>query len=165
VVHVRELDYFAASSKDVDERGRDHCPYIIIVMELGISSSVASLKAAPANANSEAAQKVTATMVDPVMSAYAPERIGTSATMETYTAFQNELDHNAAHPRCSVYLSGCSPSLYRVIRPHETDDYRRMLECGGLLGDHPRRELDTLQGVRIQKPFFNDGESFGWIVA
>ncbi|KAF9447720.1 hypothetical protein P691DRAFT_94564 [Macrolepiota fuliginosa MF-IS2] len=68
------------------------------------------------------------------------------------------------HSRYSIFVYGCSPDSYRVVKPVEMDTYRILLQNDDLIGDHPRQDEDSLAAVRNQKPFFFAGtETFHWL--
>jgi hypothetical protein len=156
---VEEIKFFPKPSKDDKP---DRRPYITIVMKLGVSQSIPLPATTPTNPHSKVAQKVIAIMNDPSSWEYITPSTPSTGN-ETYTLLENKTHHSDHHPRYSIFLNGCSPNLYKVIHPDETNDYRRILQRGDLLGDHPRQELDALRGVRMQKPFFSVGICFHWI--
>ncbi|KAF9443671.1 hypothetical protein P691DRAFT_787662 [Macrolepiota fuliginosa MF-IS2] len=67
------------------------------------------------------------------------------------------------HPRYSIFVYGCSPDSYQVVKPVEMDAYGGLLQNDDLIGDHPRQDEDSLAAVRGQKPFFAGAEAFHWL--
>ncbi|KAI0654604.1 hypothetical protein C8Q70DRAFT_1086808 [Cubamyces menziesii] len=73
-------------------------------------------------------------------------------------------ERGSAYPRYSIYVYGCSPTVYRVISKNERGVYKHMLGGGKLLAEHPRQDPTSLRLVRMLKPFFAIGHtSWHWL--
>ncbi|KAG7441169.1 uncharacterized protein BT62DRAFT_1080358 [Guyanagaster necrorhizus] len=62
-----------------------------------------------------------------------------------------------AHPRYTIIISGCSPSVYKVIKEDEKFKYTGMLASRGIIYEHPYRQPASLRLLRNMKPFWSLG--------
>ena len=68
------------------------------------------------------------------------------------------------HARYSIVACGCSPAVYRGIDAAHKASYALLLSSRDFLGEHPRKDAQTLEAVRRMKPFWNRGEDcYHWI--
>lgn len=128
-------------------------PYITIVMELGIqnepTSAAKARSTSSGSANTGGARKASVSRMEvgpPVA------RRSTRSTAATTTA----------HPRYSIYIYGCSPSVYGVINDVDKDKYAGLLTLHRPLDNSPRPEL--LSAIKALKPTFDDGDALSsWL--
>jgi hypothetical protein len=141
------------------EEQPDRRPAITMTMEVGATAPVPLPTKTPTDRESKDAVKTRAFTPRTASDERPP-----SSKSDTYNVPQPRLDPSSTHPRYAVFIHGCSSNVYRVIRPVEDSLYQQILQCGNLLGDHPRQDLDALLAVRNQKPFFSVGPwCFHWI--
>ncbi|KAF9445389.1 hypothetical protein P691DRAFT_785282 [Macrolepiota fuliginosa MF-IS2] len=90
--------------------------------------------------------------------------LGVASTKFPFYALESPTEHQCLprHPRYSIFVYGCSPDSYQVVKPVEIYTYRRRLQNDDLIGDHPRQDEDSLVAVRNQKPFFAGTKVFHW---
>ena len=147
-------------------------PYIVFVIELGIVPSPSDLALTAAGINSLTARRLQKSREQ------AAERSSTNSEGQSTTSqadlktpskvhipqCESEQYHRFAPPRYSIFMYGCSPTVYKVINDSEREKYKLLLRSGDLLSDHPRQDIDSLAAVRAQKPFFAIGhDAFYWI--
>ncbi|KAI0806797.1 hypothetical protein C8Q74DRAFT_1341823 [Fomes fomentarius] len=127
---------FFSPDEETDENGLR--PYITLIMELGVESKT-STRDSTAHAT--------------------PWKIHISDA----PARSSQRIRKGAHPHYSMYVYGCSPSVYKVIREGERDIYEQIIRSGDVLVEHPRLDGEALGLVRNQKPFFAQGPaSWHW---
>jgi len=68
------------------------------------------------------------------------------------------------HARYNVFAYGCSPTVYRGIDIAHKASYALLLSSRDFLGEHPRKDVETLKAVRRMKPFWSGGEGcYYWV--
>jgi len=68
------------------------------------------------------------------------------------------------HARYNIFAYGCSPTVYRGIDAAHKALYALLLSSRDFLGEHPRKDTQTLKAVRRMKPFWNGGEDcYHWV--
>jgi hypothetical protein len=68
------------------------------------------------------------------------------------------------HARYNIFAYGCSPTVYRGIDAAHKASYALLLSSRDFLGEHPRKDVQTLKAVRRMKPFWNGGEDcYHWV--
>ena len=68
------------------------------------------------------------------------------------------------HARYNVFAYGCSPTVYRGIDVAHKASYALLLSSRDFLGEHPRKDAQTLKAVRRMKPFWNGGDDcYHWV--
>lgn len=68
------------------------------------------------------------------------------------------------HARYNIFAYGCSPTVYRGIDNAHKASYALLLSSRDFLGEHPRKDAQTLKAVRRMKPFWNGGEDcYHWV--
>jgi len=68
------------------------------------------------------------------------------------------------HARYNVFAYGCSPTVYRGIDAAHKASYALLLSSRDFLGEHPRKDAQTLKAVRRMKPFWNGGDDcYHWV--
>ncbi|KAJ8457684.1 hypothetical protein ONZ51_g11381 [Trametes cubensis] len=147
---------------DDDETQRH--PYITLIMELGVNSEPPLLASIPVKPESKESIAVNKKLGEktPVSNAGAPLQDTPSKVVLTPPAPRRR--RGSAYPRYSIYVYGCSPTVYRVISKNERGVYKHMLGGGKLLAEHPRQDPTSLRLVRMLKPFFAIGHtSWHWL--
>ncbi|KAF9075121.1 hypothetical protein BDP27DRAFT_34021 [Rhodocollybia butyracea] len=68
-----------------------------------------------------------------------------------------------SHPRYAFTISGCSPTVYQVIKPDERGAYVTLLASHSLLQENPRQDSESVEALKRLKPFWSHGlETYGW---
>ncbi|KAH9900744.1 hypothetical protein C8Q73DRAFT_722479 [Cubamyces lactineus] len=147
---------------DDDETQRH--PYITLIMELGVTSEPPLLASIPVKPESKESIAVNKKLGEktPVSNAGAPLQDTPSKVVLIPPAPRRR--RGSAYPRYSIYVYGCSPTVYRVISQNERGVYKHILGSGKLLAEHPRQDPTSLRLVRMLKPFFAIGHtSWHWL--
>ncbi|KAH9886471.1 hypothetical protein C8Q73DRAFT_281501 [Cubamyces lactineus] len=147
---------------DDDETQRH--PYITLIMELGVTSEPPLLASIPVKPESKESIAVNKKLGEktPVSNAGAPLQDTPSKVVLIPPAPRRR--RGSAYPRYSIYVYGCSPTVYRVISQNEGRVYKHILGSGKLLAEHPRQDPTSLRLVRMLKPFFAIGHtSWHWL--
>lgn len=70
---------------------------------------------------------------------------------------------SSPHPRYAFSISGCSPSIYQVVRWDEQAAYMNLLASHSLLQENPRPYPENVAALKRLKPFWSRGlETYGW---
>ncbi|PBK86423.1 hypothetical protein ARMGADRAFT_1086598 [Armillaria gallica] len=86
----------------------------------------------------------------------------TETPLDTDTNLQQPSDRKD-HPRHTINISGCSPSLYKVIDTNEPDKYSRILSPNGILNDYPYKSPASAVLLKKMKPIWSlDLTCFDW---
>ena len=67
------------------------------------------------------------------------------------------------HTRYHIFTYGCSSELYKGIDAAHEALYALLLHSCDFLGEHPRKDIQTLKAVRRMKPFWNGGNCYHWV--
>jgi hypothetical protein len=68
------------------------------------------------------------------------------------------------HPRYSIFAYGCSPTVYRGIREEQRAGFALLLRLRDFLGEHARRDDNSIAALRSMKPFWSLGQNcYHWI--
>lgn len=68
------------------------------------------------------------------------------------------------HARYNIFAYGCSSTVYRGIDAGHKASYALLLSSRDFLGEHPRKDAQSLEAVRRMKPFWNGGEDcYHWV--
>jgi hypothetical protein len=71
---------------------------------------------------------------------------------------------NQGHARYNIFAYGCSPTVYRGIDNAHKASYALLLSSCDFLGEHPRKDAQTLKAVRRMKPFWTGVEDcYHWV--
>ncbi|KAI0750683.1 hypothetical protein C8Q80DRAFT_1153427 [Daedaleopsis nitida] len=148
----------------VDPSASDLRAYITLIMELGVTDSLPLLARMPTDYNSKTAKQERKQIKE-----QREDKTSNQAAVNTPSKIvlpqpskRGRPRHD--HPRYSIYVYGCSPTVYAIIDPSERTLYRATIRGDHLLGDHPRQDERSLSMVRHQKPFFAVGHaSWNWL--
>ncbi|TFK93135.1 hypothetical protein K466DRAFT_538427 [Polyporus arcularius HHB13444] len=141
--------------------GKTLQPYITLIMELGGTNPLPLLERTPTDYHSPTAVLERAQIARQGGSTSSP--IAPVSPSQAVIPDAQVRGHRlAVHPRYSMYVYGCSPSVYKVIGKQERGIYKRIIRSGDLLGEHPRQDAQSLAALRNQKPFF-DHASLNWL--
>ena len=68
------------------------------------------------------------------------------------------------HARYNVFAYGCSPTVYRGIDAAHKASYALLLSSRDFLGEHPRKDEQSVKAVRRMKPFWSGGDDcYHWV--
>jgi hypothetical protein len=67
------------------------------------------------------------------------------------------------HARYHIFKYECSSMVYRGIDAAHEALYALLLNSRDFLGEHPRKDAQTLEAVRRMKPFWNGGDCYHWV--
>ncbi|KAK0447208.1 hypothetical protein EV421DRAFT_2017493 [Armillaria borealis] len=86
----------------------------------------------------------------------------TETPLDTETNLQQPSDRKD-HPRYTINISGCSPSVYKDINANEHHKYSRILSPSGILNDYPYKSPASATLLKKMKPVWSlDPTCFGW---
>ncbi|KAI1782186.1 hypothetical protein LXA43DRAFT_1187824 [Ganoderma leucocontextum] len=127
--------------------GTPLCPYITLVMELGITSDQLPSESLPAD--------------PPVESSKADVHLDVGKPRGLTSGGHQKV----VPPRYSMFVYGCSPEVYRVIGQQDMPAYKQIIDGGSVLAEHTRQDPASLRLIEMQKPFFCIGnQSWHWVV-
>ncbi|KAK0447199.1 hypothetical protein EV421DRAFT_1901321 [Armillaria borealis] len=157
-ISAEALKFWIKEDEDVD------VPYVAILMQLGIVGKcplTPTTLATPTPPDSP----MTPTDQEPP----SPEMRNTPSRVDVPTPQKKSQPKRKskkiikAHPRYTIIISGCSPSVYKVIKENKKFKYAGMLASRGMLYEHPYQEPASLQLLKEMKPFWSLGpECFDW---
>lgn len=151
-INEEEMKFFS-------RRGPRSRPYISLIMELGVTSPPPLLAQMYANYWPKTAKEDQKTNAEPDDSPIA-QGSPTESQMNIPPAAPSRRRQTAVHPRYSMYIHGCSPSVYKVISKDDHSLYKILIGSGEPLSEHPRQNAESLDQVRNLKPFFAEGHPF-----
>ncbi|EIN09074.1 hypothetical protein PUNSTDRAFT_134247 [Punctularia strigosozonata HHB-11173 SS5] len=153
-INENEIKFFSRNTTSTG--GQTPRPYITLIMELGVANPPSLLAQTPTDYHSDHSKSSTALRKrrDMMEQSGNPPPIPGSPSKVVIPAPPSRGHKNVVHPRYSLYIYGCSPSVYKVIAEAERPLYKRLIRSGDLLGEHPRQHRTALDLVRNQKPFF-----------
>ncbi|PBK63925.1 hypothetical protein ARMSODRAFT_1007454 [Armillaria solidipes] len=138
-ISAEELGFWLDEDTEVD------VPYVVISMHLAgtrsplVSSSSEGSPTTPLTPSSE-----------------------TETPLDTETNLQRPSDRKV-HPRYTINISGCSPSVYKVIDANEHHKYSRILSPSGILNDYPYKSPASAALLKKMKPVWSlDPTCFDW---
>lgn len=142
-IRQEDVGMFDANNTD------DHRPYLTVVMELGVTVSEDSIS----------------TNADRPRRGAQPEPMPKSIYIPVYDSSNEQgkkgKDRNVVadqqHARYSIFVYGCSPKTYKVVKDDEVARYQEMLQLTELLSNHPRKDEESKKLVYQQKPYFDAG--------
>ncbi len=145
-IDEKRVNLFSPDEEAVESGLR---PYITLVMELGVVNPPPPL-AQTTYPHSKTVKKLQAQI---------HKESNTSTRDSAAHATPSEIhisdaparsSRKGAYPRYSMYVYGCEPSVYKVIREEERDIYKQIIRSGDVLGEQ-------------QKPFWVHGPaSWHW---
>ncbi|EIN03972.1 hypothetical protein PUNSTDRAFT_139014 [Punctularia strigosozonata HHB-11173 SS5] len=148
IIDEDNIRFFSRDPADGD--GQTLRPYISLIMELGVTNPPSLLQREPTRHHSQTAavpskQKHQSGSPPPIQASL--------LNLDIFTDSSRSYKKDA-HPRHSLYVYGCSPSVYKVISEPERPLYKLILRSGDPLGEHSQKNDETLSAVWNQKPFF-----------
>jgi len=143
-------------------------PYVSLIMELGVQveppeeAKTATKYNKPAKYFSSSSKKSNRRPLTPPPIEGGPD-IATPSKM--YVPHHGQRHHpEEGHARYNIFAYGCSPTVYRGIDITHKGSYALLLSSRDFLGEHPRKNAQTLKAVRRMKPFWNGGEDcYHWV--
>ncbi|KAK0447197.1 hypothetical protein EV421DRAFT_1929024 [Armillaria borealis] len=101
-----------------------------------------------------------------VVSSSSERSLAPSSATETLLNAETKLlrqSDRKEYPRYTINISGCSPSMYKVIDANEQDKYFRILSLSGILNEHPYKMSTSVALLKKMKPFWSlDPICFDW---
>jgi len=143
-------------------------PYISLIMELGVQVKILE-------------KAKTATMYKPDRYPSSSSKKKSDSRPRTPPPIEGSPDHatpskmyiphygqrhhpKLGHARYNIFAYGCSPTVYRGIDAGHKASYALLLSSCDFLGEHPRKDEQSLKAVRRMKPFWNGGEDcYHWV--
>ncbi|KAI0753125.1 hypothetical protein C8Q80DRAFT_1150166 [Daedaleopsis nitida] len=148
----------------VDPSASELRAYITLIMELGVTDSLPLLARTPTDYNSKTAKQERKRIKEQREDETSNQAAVNTPSKLVLPQPSKRGRPRRDHPRYSIYVYGCSPTVYAVIDPSERTLYRATIRGDHLLGDHPRQDERSLSMVRHQKPFFAVGHaSWNWL--
>ena len=141
-IHAEKLGFFTPGSQNPR-------PYITITMELGVKSNAASPQP-PATRSRPAPEMPSEVTLNAIQGRTNPPR-----------AKRPKLD-TIIHPRYSFLATGCTETVYNVIRNNQRGTYQGLLASHGLLDECPRSDNGHIQAVVQLKPYWSMKENYSW---
>lgn len=138
-------------------------PYVSLIMELGVQSKTPEIATTATTYKPPSSKKksnVRPRTPPPVSGG--PDHATPS---KLYIPEYGERHHSTVgHPRYNLFAYGCSPTVYRGIDVAHKASYALLLSSRDFLGEHPRKDAETLKAVRRMKPFWNGGDDcYHWV--
>jgi hypothetical protein len=152
-IFAQDLSYFP---RNVDESRI----YLAVVMELGLARPSSWLAKVCTQDQSLLAQKLHQAVPKP-SDLLAPTRSPRSGIyippLLTYGSAATQ------NPRYSIFVYGCSSTVYQVIEQDEDHEYKSLLAIGDLFAEHSRQSAEALGLLRRQKLLMIRGpDCFHW---
>ena len=131
-------------------------PYVSLIMELGVQPKVANEANTPTHFKPDSSSKKKSSR---------PQAPDPPTPSKVYIPTAGKSHRRSkAHARYNIFAYGCSPTVYRGIDVAHKASYALLLSSRDFLGEHPRKDAQTLEAVRRMKPFWNGGDScYHWI--
>ncbi|CAL1710506.1 unnamed protein product [Somion occarium] len=145
---------------------QDETPYITIVAELGVQPP-RPRHLRTAVKVTERARLLVAKGQQPAERPAPPSKqkpLATPSHMRVIS--QGTTKHpRDKHPKYSVFVYGCSPTIYKVISEEERNRFHKLLALKDFLDEHPRQHIESLKAVRKLKPVWYLGiEFYHWLL-
>ena len=140
----------------------DTRPYITLVMELGMQPPLNPNAKTPAKVrNKPRPKKIPSLLAE----SQHVDEAGSRTPSKVVLPRQGRLSQpTATHPRYNIFAYGCSNTVYEVIDPGQNDKYAYLLASREFLGEHPRQDIECLDGVCRMDPFWAAGKAcFDWL--
>ncbi|KAK0205611.1 hypothetical protein DFS33DRAFT_1502661, partial [Desarmillaria ectypa] len=138
-ISAEALGFWLDEDTDID------VPYIVITMQLAGSHSLMVSSSSQGSPTT------------PLAPSSAIERL-----LDTETKLPWQFDRKG-HPRYTINISGCSPSVYKVINTDEQYKYLDILSFKGILNKHPYKKRASVVLLRKMKPIWSaDPICFDW---
>jgi hypothetical protein len=137
-------------------------PYISMIMELGVQPrvpGVAETSTIFQGKKSAASQKRPKTPPP-------TKHVHVHETPSKIHVPQHGAKHHPVegHARYNIFAYGCSPTVYRGINDLSNAKYALLLRSRDFLGEHPRRNEQSIAAVRRMKPFWSGGQAcYHWV--
>ena len=133
-------------------------PYIALIMELGVQPGVAG----EAHTSIHFGKKKDLSSPHPQTSRSSPSQ----DPLSKINICKSGIKHHSSveHARYHIFIYECSSTVYRGIdADHEALYAALLLNSRDFLGEHPRKDAQTLKAVRRMKPFWNGGDCYHWV--
>ncbi|KAK0205603.1 hypothetical protein DFS33DRAFT_782131 [Desarmillaria ectypa] len=138
-ISAEALGFWLDEDTDID------VPYIVISMQLAESQR-------PVVSSSSQGSPTT-----PLAPSSAIERL-----LDTETKLPRQSDRKG-HPRYTINISGCSPSVYKAIDANEQDTYSTILSLSTILQEHPYKTPASAALLKKMMPSWSlDPTCFDW---
>jgi hypothetical protein len=145
-------------------KSNSYRPYISLTMELGVQRKIADEAITPTlfkNKPESSSKKTSHRSKTPPAEGPDPEP---ETPSKVYLPQHGQRHHiSQGHARYNIFAKGCSPTVYRGIDAAHKDSYALLLISRDFLGEHPRKDPQTLKAVRRMKPFWSGGDCYHWI--
>jgi len=143
-------------------------PYVSLIMELGVQvkppeeAQTATIYKSDQYSSSSSSKKSGRRPRTPPPIEGGPD-LATPSKM--YIPQYGQRHHpKKGHARYNIFAYGCSPTVYRGIDNAHKASYALLLSSRDFLGEHPRKDAQTLKAVRRMKPFWNGGDDcYHWV--
>ena len=143
------------SKKGSKSKSNSYRPYVSLIMELGVQPQVPDEANTPTQFKPASSSKKTS---------HRPQASDPATPSKVYIAGQGTSHYLLeGHARYNIFAYGCSPTVYRGIDVAHKASYALLLSSRDFLGEHPRKDADTLKAVRRMKPFWNGGDCYHWV--
>ncbi|KAK0205621.1 hypothetical protein DFS33DRAFT_1258736 [Desarmillaria ectypa] len=150
-ISAEAFRFWIKEDKDVD------VPYVAILMQLGIIGKRPATPSPPESPTMPTDQE------PPTEIRNTPSKVIVPAPRTKSQPMRPSKKFIEAHPRYTIIISGCSPSVYKVIKEDEKFKYAGMLASRGIIYEHPYRKPESLRLLKKMKPFWSLGpECFDW---
>jgi len=141
-----------------------HRPYVSLIMELGLQPKIVEEATTPTifKPLAESSKKPSGRRPRTPPSGGGPDPATPS---KIYIPQYGQRHHDAkGHARYNIFAYGCSSSVYHGIDASQNHLYAHLLNSRDFLGEHPRKDGQTLKAVRRMKPFWNGGDDcYHWV--
>jgi hypothetical protein len=140
-------------------KSNSYRPYVSLIMELGVQPKVADVANIPTVFKPVSSSKKTSHRPqtppggsDPVT----PSKVYIPGHGKSHRPSEG-------HARYNIFAYGCSPTVYRGIDAAHKVSYALLLRSRDFLGEHPRKDAQTIEAVLRMKPFWKGGDCYHWV--
>jgi hypothetical protein len=154
-IDQKAVGLFPADSRAVSR------PYVTLVAELGVQLPFSPT----AITHNIVRQKIIDHSPNPPRKSPVTKKAVEKAPSELHIPQQPQkvADPRDTHPRYSIFVYGCSATVYGVISQADKSTYQFLLGNRDVLDEHPRQDDESLHAVREMKPFWSAGpECYRW---
>jgi hypothetical protein len=159
-IDEKEINFFPKTSEECSHGSTTtpYRPYISLIMELGLQPNVPEVATTPTLYEPEKSRRrQTPPPIERGPDASTPSKVYIPKKGEQHRSV-------VGHARYNVFVYGHSPTVYRGIDASQEHRYALLLSCRDFLGEHPRKDGNSLKAVRRMKPFWNGGDDcYHWV--
>jgi len=166
IINEADIDFFpkAKASRKCTHGPVEHTysyrPYVCLVMEMGVQVKPHG-GAKKSTKIGSGGESYTRPQTPPPMGQRSQPTTPSRIEIPSY----GQKHHTTkGHARYSIFIYGCSPTVYRGIDDAHKATYAHLLNSRDFFAEHPRQDLQTLAAVRKMKPVWSGGKDcYHWV--